>query len=167
MKLPPLRGAATASPLDPPSSGKHWKRKLALATLAAVISLLLFEGFQAYGIETAAVNTANTPLTMDGLISAYLDNPTGADSLYANRTYYVTGVPISMQQDQGTGRFYSDFVLPGFIQLYWKDPSQASQVIPCTQDACQPILARCFLVGFAVKTQGTEVIMMNNCEFIR
>jgi len=154
---------------DPPRSGRlaHWKRDLILIAAAAALSLLLFSIFTFYGLQHAPVNTANTPVTTDDLMAAYMDNPGHADSMYANKTYYVTGVPISMQQDQRTGQYYSDFVLTGFIQFYWKDPSQASRVVPCAADLCQPILAKCFLAGFEVQTAGSKVIMMNDCEFIR
>jgi hypothetical protein len=178
----------------PPESvrrGKHahWRSRLRWAAVAATLSLVFFATFSFYdylnappgtaGLPTsffgtfrlfesknAPVNTAGTPMTMDGLLGAYMDNPTQADQLYASKTYYVTGVPISLQQNPSTGQYYSDFVLNGLIQFYWKDISQASKVVPCTQDVCSPILAECFLVGFAVESGGTQVIMFNNCEFI-
>jgi len=149
-------------------SGKyaHWKRNLALVAVAACISSALFAAFYVNSLQYAPVNTAKNPVTVDSLVGAYMDNPTTADSLFANKTYYVTGVPLSLQQDPNSGRYYSDFVLAGFIQFYWKDFSEASKVTPCADALCQPILAKCFLAGFAVRTGGNEIIMMNNCEFI-
>jgi len=129
--------------------------------------LIIFAGFYAYDQYKHPVNTPENPVTMANLLGAYMDNPTTADSLYAGKIYYVTGVPISLQIDPSTGQYYSDLVFNGFVQFYWKDSSQASQVTPCTPDTCQPILAKCTLTGFSVKSGGNDVIMLNDCEFIR
>jgi len=145
---------------------RHWKRNLALAAAAASLSSLIFAGFYYYD-QSRPVNTANSPMTIGNLISAYMDDPSRADSLYAGRVYYVTGVPLSVQLDSTSGRYYSDFVFSGFVQFYWRDSSQAGQVTPCIREICQPIVAKCLLTGFFVKSGDNEVIMLTNCEFIR
>lgn len=154
---------------DPVRSGKqtHLRRNLALTSAAVSLSLAIFAGFYLYNQADHPVNTPENPVTMGSLLTAYMDDPSRADSLYAGKIYYVTGVPLSMQMDSSTGQYYSDFVFSGFVRFYWKDLSQANRVTPCTQEICQAIVAKCLLTGFSVKTEGDEVIMLNDCEFIR
>jgi len=149
-----------------PGKFAHWKRNLVLAAVAGSLSLILFASFYSYDVYTGAVNTPSTPVTTDDLIAAYVNDPAQADSLFANKTYFVTGVPLSMQQDPTTGQYYTDLVFPGFIQFYWQDFSQASRVIPCADGSCQPILAKCFLEGFTIRTGENYIIKFDDCQFI-
>ena len=154
-----------AAPQEKPSL--MGRRGVVVAVIVVLVVLLIGTTFESGLIGpvngSAAINSANDPLTGQQLYSAYATDQSSATTSYTNKTVYIQDtLDFGVSVDLRSGQYYST-VDQGLVILIWNNPSQVGQLV-----AGNTILAKCSVVG-PVSLRGAlgVFVYLQDCDLVK